>query len=656
MFISALILVLFDHTCMTVMKTDFSGWFIDETLLQLMNDVWRPCAYYSKKNASAECNYEIYDKEMLIIIQCLKKWDAELRSVSSFQICTDHKNLKYFITVKKLTEQQMRWSLILLQYNFFILYLLSKQNERADALLRQKQNVSMNLSNNRVQHCTTQMICSEMISKSIQTASITVADISVSVLVQDQNLFSEVTNLKQMWVNAEAKDELYDELCQTICKKQRSFSTVLKVRVFITKCFLSNEEKLLFCKRHWVSFSESLCMKLIQYTHDSTMTEHSERDVTDALLSQQFFWPEMLQNVCTFCWNCNKCCMNNSWKDHWQGFLKPLSVLKQIWWEIFINFVVNLSSSESCMNLLIMTDCLSKRVILELCKNMTAEWVAQTFVQCFYQAHELFITIVSDWGTQFMSSLWKRVCQLLKIVQRVFTVYHLKTDRAIKQMNQNVELYICTFSNYSQNNWASLLSMAELVINNHDFTSTEVSLFFLSHEYHMKPLQLLEKLKPVQSAKSSVQKADQIVQKMKEVTEWAQMTMTVTQQIQKEMMNQKRQQSYNFEKEDKVWLNLKNIHTDHSCKKFDAKNVKYIIVKKISSHFFCLNTLLNIHNVFHSVMLQSAVMNALSSQCMTDLQSSSHIVSDEEEFETKKILKERFVWHKEKFKKKYLMK
>jgi hypothetical protein len=69
------------------------------------------------------------------------------------------------------------------------------------------------------------------------------------------------------------------------------------------------------------------------------------------------------------------------------------------------------------------------------------------------------------------------------------------------------------------------------------------------------------------------------------------MTMTVTQQIQKEMMNWKRQQSYNFKKEDKIWLNLKNIHTDCLCKKFDAKNVKYIIVKKISSHSFCLNTL-----------------------------------------------------------------
>ncbi len=68
MFISVLILVSFDHTHMTVMKTDFSDWCINETLLQLMNDVWRLCVYYLKKNTFAECNYEIYDKKMLIII------------------------------------------------------------------------------------------------------------------------------------------------------------------------------------------------------------------------------------------------------------------------------------------------------------------------------------------------------------------------------------------------------------------------------------------------------------------------------------------------------------------------------------------------------------------------------------------------------------
>ncbi len=92
----------------------------------------------------------------------------------------------------------MRWSLILSQYNFFILYLSDKQNEKADALLRQKQNVLINFSNDRVQHCMMQIIHSEMISKFIQTVLMTVADISISVLIQDQNLFSETTDLKQM--------------------------------------------------------------------------------------------------------------------------------------------------------------------------------------------------------------------------------------------------------------------------------------------------------------------------------------------------------------------------------------------------------------------------------------------------------------------------
>jgi len=135
------------------------------------------------------------------------------RSVSSFQICTNHKNLKYFITVKKLTEWQMRWSLILSQYNFFILYLLENQNKRTDALSKHKQDMLTGFSNDRVQHCMMQIIHPEMMSKPIETVSVTVVNISVSVLVQDQNLFSEATNLKQMWVNAETKDKSYEKLC-----------------------------------------------------------------------------------------------------------------------------------------------------------------------------------------------------------------------------------------------------------------------------------------------------------------------------------------------------------------------------------------------------------------------------------------------------------
>jgi len=157
-----------------------------------------------------------------------------------------------------------------------------------------------------------QIIHSEIISKPIQTVLMTIANILIPVLVQDQNLFNKVTDLKQMWVNAEIKDESYEKLCQAIQEQQRFFSIILRVRMFITECFLSNEEKLLFCKRHWVLILKSLYMRLIQYTHDLTMTEHSERNITDLFLLRQFFWLRMLQNVSTFCRNCDKCYMNNS--------------------------------------------------------------------------------------------------------------------------------------------------------------------------------------------------------------------------------------------------------------------------------------------------------------------------------------------------------
>ena len=55
-------------------------------------------AYYSKKHTPAKSNYEIYNKELLVIMYYLKAWDMELRSISKgFNIITDYKNIKYFM-------------------------------------------------------------------------------------------------------------------------------------------------------------------------------------------------------------------------------------------------------------------------------------------------------------------------------------------------------------------------------------------------------------------------------------------------------------------------------------------------------------------------------------------------------------------------------
>ena len=123
----------------------------------------RPSAFFSKKNSPAECNYEIYDKEMLAIVRCLEEWDAELRSVERFEIRSDHKNLEYFMTVRKLTERQMRWSLILSRYNFTISYLPGELNTRADALSRREQDMPKDQEDERLQHRLARLIKPEML-------------------------------------------------------------------------------------------------------------------------------------------------------------------------------------------------------------------------------------------------------------------------------------------------------------------------------------------------------------------------------------------------------------------------------------------------------------------------------------------------------------
>ena len=55
-------------------------------------------AYYLKKYTPVKSNYEIHDKELLVIMRYLEVWDMELRSVSKgFDIITDYKNIEYFM-------------------------------------------------------------------------------------------------------------------------------------------------------------------------------------------------------------------------------------------------------------------------------------------------------------------------------------------------------------------------------------------------------------------------------------------------------------------------------------------------------------------------------------------------------------------------------
>jgi len=78
-------------------ETDASGHAIRGMLFQEQDGKWKLIAFLSRTIQLAERNYEIYDKELLVIGEALAKWRQYLLdAMEPFEVWTDHKNLKYF--------------------------------------------------------------------------------------------------------------------------------------------------------------------------------------------------------------------------------------------------------------------------------------------------------------------------------------------------------------------------------------------------------------------------------------------------------------------------------------------------------------------------------------------------------------------------------
>ena len=91
------ILAIFDPEREAILKTNASDYAVGACLTQKGdNDKMRTVAFYSHKITGPKLNYDIHDKELLVVVEALRKWRVYLKGTKYLiQIYTDHKNLLY---------------------------------------------------------------------------------------------------------------------------------------------------------------------------------------------------------------------------------------------------------------------------------------------------------------------------------------------------------------------------------------------------------------------------------------------------------------------------------------------------------------------------------------------------------------------------------
>jgi len=119
------------------LSTDASDFAIGAILSQkdMQTNLWHLVAFFSKSLDVHERNYEIYNKELLAVIQGLEEYRDYLEGhPHKVEIWLDHQNLTFFRTAQKLTRRQARWALFMTRFDFVLYHKLGKTMQAEDPL------------------------------------------------------------------------------------------------------------------------------------------------------------------------------------------------------------------------------------------------------------------------------------------------------------------------------------------------------------------------------------------------------------------------------------------------------------------------------------------------------------------------------------------
>ena len=150
--------------------------------------------------------------------------------------------------------------------------------------------------------------------------------------------------------------------------------------------------------------------------------------------------------------------------------------------------MTDLPESDGCTNLIVVTDRLSKDVVLVGLGDITTDSVAKAYINYVVAYYWLLDYITSDRGPQFVSHMWTKLCELMGVERRLSSGYHPETDGSTERMNATVQAYLRAFCDWDQTNWKSNLGIAKIAITARQAQSTKMLLFFMQHRYEVDPL------------------------------------------------------------------------------------------------------------------------------------------------------------------------
>src|ERR1700677_4032344 len=347
-------------------EADSSGFATGGVLSVLEDDQkWYPCTFISKFINEVERNNEIYDREKLSIMRCLEDWHHYLEGAKKrFEILSDHKNLQYFLTSKKLNRWQVRWCLFLSRFDFLMTYRKGALSTKVDLLSRRSDHDQGENDNENI-----------ILLKPEYFRIAALSQGHILINTEETPLLSEIRKSKNY---DESIVKAIEDLKKSSTKHLRSDEWQLK------------QDLILFQGKVYVFKDDNLRCKVIELHHNSLSAGHPGQWKTIKLITRNYWWPGLSIFTIEYVIGCDTGNRTKMFPEKPVGKLLPLSISNAPWKSISSDMIVSLPECQGCNTILVVADRFTKEAHFIPCTNETStRGLATLFRNNIWKLHGL---------------------------------------------------------------------------------------------------------------------------------------------------------------------------------------------------------------------------------------------------------------------------
>ena len=434
-----------------VVYTDASDYGLGAVLAQNFVDGEAVVAYASRQLSSSERNYSTFQKECLAIVWALQYFHHYLFG-RTFVIVTDHRPLKWLQTMKPKSAQMERWMCDLQAYSFEVKHRPGKCNGNADFLSR------CPVEETKVEV----VVISAKDVMSSQQADQECAEMMYRLRVGNnhpQEDRSEPEGHKNQYV---IEDGVLYHLWTPVRKGKQ-----LRVR-----------------KQLVVPKSEK--GKILVQNHEEAAHPRFQRMF--ARIRQAYFWKSMKRDISRHLRNCSLCAQRKEPKNRVHAPLKPIEVFGPLEF-VGIDYVGPLPVTTSGNKyVLTMQDQFSRWPAAYAVPEISAE----TTVKCierFAGDYGYPCTILSDRGSNFMSSTFKRACKKMGVRLKNTSPYRPQCNGMTERFNGTLKTALAMYTNSKKDDWDEHLRDIVLAYRTtpHSITRETPAFLMTGREFNVAP-------------------------------------------------------------------------------------------------------------------------------------------------------------------------